>query len=290
MKSLTIRKASGFPFLRYARLVKPKPRVIDYPDSDGEPPAQNPKQYNIIVTLETNISHLYAADESVWIGKDQFWYPVENSTQITQAPDVFVVFGRSKIYRPVYKQWEEGNVPPQVVIEVLSPKNTRLEMIRKLAFYERYGAEEYIILDPDFRIEKTGIGVYLRTQRGILARQTLNTPDFVSPRLQVRFTAEKQKKDLCFYYPNGRPFEPADGLISRMFRREQEKEAALRETAEARKEEARALQEAEEERTAKETALQEAEAARTEKEEMARKLAYLAKLLRDAGVEPDKIL
>lgn len=49
------------------------------------------------------------------------WYPVESHPEIRTAPDVLVVFGRPKGHRGSYKQWEEDNIPPQVVFEILSP-------------------------------------------------------------------------------------------------------------------------------------------------------------------------
>jgi Uma2 family endonuclease len=66
-----------------------------------------------------------------------------------------VVFGRPKGDRGSYRQWEEENIAPQVVFEILSPGNRMGEMERKLRFYEQYGVEEYYIYDPD-QIDLTG--------------------------------------------------------------------------------------------------------------------------------------
>jgi Uma2 family endonuclease len=60
-----------------------------------------------------------------------------------------VVFGRPKGERGSYRQWEEDNIAPQVVFEVLSPGNTLKEMTKKLQFYNRYGVQEYYIYDLD---------------------------------------------------------------------------------------------------------------------------------------------
>ena len=60
-----------------------------------------------------------------------------------------VVFGRSKGERGSYRQWEEGNIAPQVVFEIISPGNRRGEMFKKLKFYERYGGEEYYLYNPE---------------------------------------------------------------------------------------------------------------------------------------------
>jgi len=77
------------------------------------------------------------------------WYPLKGHPEIRVAPDVLVVFGRPKRDRGSYRQWEEDNIAPQVVFEILSPGNRVKEMTRKLQFYERYGVEEYYIYDPD---------------------------------------------------------------------------------------------------------------------------------------------
>ncbi len=49
-----------------------------------------------------------------------------------------VAFGRPKGRRGSYRQWQEENIAPQVVFEILSPKNTKAEMSRKLEFYDTY--------------------------------------------------------------------------------------------------------------------------------------------------------
>ena len=74
------------------------------------------------------------------------WYPVKGDPKTRVAPDVLVAFGRPKGDRGSYRTWEEENVAPQVVFEILSPGNTTAEMAEKLRFYERYGVEEYYLL------------------------------------------------------------------------------------------------------------------------------------------------
>jgi Uma2 family endonuclease len=54
-----------------------------------------------------------------------------------------VAIGRPKGRRDSYLQWNEGNIPPQVIFEVLSPGNRAAEMENKFAFYQKYGVEEY---------------------------------------------------------------------------------------------------------------------------------------------------
>src|SRR5581483_7925797 len=115
---------------------------IVYPDSDGQPMADNTRQFEAIVMIQGGLDAQFRNDPNVFVAGDNLWYPVQGRTDICQAPDVYVAFGRPKGHRGSYKQWEEGNIPPQVVFEVLSPSNRYSEMQRKFWFYERYGVEE----------------------------------------------------------------------------------------------------------------------------------------------------
>ncbi len=124
--------------------------AIIYPESDGQPMADNTKQFRWIVTIKENLELLFAEDPNVFVAGDLLWYPVEGDNKTRQAPDTMVVFGRPKGDRGSYKQWEEDNIAPQVVFEILSPGNRLKAMAHKLKFYERYGVEEYYVFEPDY--------------------------------------------------------------------------------------------------------------------------------------------
>ncbi|MBL1209489.1 MAG: Uma2 family endonuclease [Geminocystis sp. GBBB08] len=115
---------------------------IDYPDSDGQPMADNTKQFRWIVFLKENLECLFAQNPEVFVAGDLFWYPVEEKPDVRVAPDVLVVFGRQKGDRGSYRQWQEDNIPPQVVFEIISTGNTLKEMIKKQQFYDYYGVKE----------------------------------------------------------------------------------------------------------------------------------------------------
>ncbi|MFP4414576.1 MAG: Uma2 family endonuclease, partial [Coleofasciculus sp.] len=87
---------------------------IIYPESDGQPLADNTIQFRLIVTIQGGIDALFLENPNVFVAGDLFWYPVEGEPWIRQAPDVMVVIGRPKGDRRSYKQWEEDNIPPQV--------------------------------------------------------------------------------------------------------------------------------------------------------------------------------
>lgn len=174
----------------------PQPTI--YPDSDGQPMADNTKQFRWIVVIKENLERLFAEDPQVFVAGDLLWYPIKGQPNIRQAPDVLVAFGRPKGDRGSYQQWLEGNTAPQVVFEILSPGNRFSEMLRKLNFYDRYGVEEYYIYNPD-TLELTG---FTRSEQALTLLDTMD--GWVSARLGVRFQLTDQGLDL--YRPDGERF------------------------------------------------------------------------------------
>ena len=110
-------------------LTSPRP-VVHYPDSDGEPMADNTRQYQWIVTIQGNLDAQYRNEVNIFVAGNLLWYPVEGRADIRIGPDIFVAFGRPKGHRGSYKQWEEDGIAPQVVFEILSPGNRNAAMIR----------------------------------------------------------------------------------------------------------------------------------------------------------------
>ena len=109
--------------------------------------ADNTLQYRWIVRLVTNLKRLLT-DQTAFVAGDLCWYPVkvDSPPAPVQAPDVLVVLGRADGDRGSYRQWEEDNIAPQVVFEILSPSNSAREMLAKQAFYEMYGVLEMFFL------------------------------------------------------------------------------------------------------------------------------------------------
>jgi len=171
---------------------------IIYPDSDGQPMADNTQQFRWIVVIKENLELLFANDENVFVAGDLLWYPVQGDNTTRKAPDAMVVFGRPKGDRGSYKQWEEENIAPQVVFEILSPGNRLKEMMQKLEFYDHFGVEEYYLYDPD-RVDLTGW-----RREGDSLEVIDSIQNWVSPHLQIRF--ELTPSTLVIYRPNGERF------------------------------------------------------------------------------------
>jgi len=171
---------------------------IIYPESDGKPMADNTKQFRWIVIIQQNLDWMFADNPNVFVAGDLFWYPVEGKPRIVTAPDVMVVVGRPKGERGSYQQWQENNIAPQVVFEIISPSNSTVEMNKKLLFYERYGVEEYYIYNPDTD-ELQG---WITQEDGLEIIESFN--DYTSPRLGIRFDGFGE--ELQIYRPDGTPF------------------------------------------------------------------------------------
>lgn len=161
--------------------------------------ADNTRQFEWIVTIEGGLEVLFRNDADVFVAGDLLWYPVRGDNQTRLAPDAMVAFGRPKGHRGSYRQWQENDIAPQVVFEVLSPGNTRAEMERKRQWYEHYGVEEYYEYDPDHGI----LSGWLRNEARLVPIQTMQ--GWISPRLGVRFGLEGT--DLLMIAPDGRRFE-----------------------------------------------------------------------------------
>lgn len=218
-----------------SQLPAPTQSEVIYPDSDGKPMANNTKQFRWIVTIEQNLDWLYADNPKVFVAGDLFWYPIEGKNTIVNAPDVMVVFGRPKSDRGSYKQWEEDNIAPQVVFEILSPSNSQEEMDKKLLFYDRHGVEEYYIYDPD----RNRLRGWLRGEYGLDVIEAI--ANWVSPRLGIRF--DWFEEELQIYRPDGSKFfsyvEICELLEQEWQRTEQERQRAEQERQRAEQEQQR---------------------------------------------------
>ena len=171
--------------------------------------ADNTIQYDWMVKLKENIDFLLRDDPQVFVAANLLWYPVEGRPDLRRAPDVMVAFGRAKGHRGSYRQWEEGGIAPQVVIEVLSPGNTPGEMASKLRFYDQYGVEEYCQVDP--APESLSVSSWQRQGEGLVI--SAEEDRWQSPRLGI--TIAVKEAQLIALHPDGKPFLSAQELYAK---------------------------------------------------------------------------
>jgi Uma2 family endonuclease len=240
---------------------------IYYPESDGKPIADNTKQFDYIVYLKNSLDDWFADQPEVFIAADLLWYPVKGQPRITIAPDTLVAFGRPKGDRRSYRQWNEGNIAPQVVFEVMSESNDQAEMSRKRAFYERYGVEEFYLYDP----EDGTLEGWLRQGDQLLP--ITGMVGWLSPRLGIRF--ELNGTELELYRPDGERFET---YLEAQTSKRIEQQRADTERHRADTEHRRA-----------DTERQKAEVARQRAENTQRQLEELLQKLQQKGINPDEL-
>ncbi len=183
------------------------PGELEFPDSDGQPMAENTRQWEAIATLKQNIEAF--TPRTAFVAGDNLIYVDPLDPTERQAPDVYVAFGRPRGHRGSYKLWDEDGVFPQVVFEVLGPSNTPAEMARKRAFYFGHGAEEYYEFDPE---AGTWVGYVVDPGTGV-PEPVPNMDGHESPRLGMRFGF--RPTELLVYRPDGAPFLSFQELTDR---------------------------------------------------------------------------
>jgi Uma2 family endonuclease len=87
----------------------------------------------------------------------RLFYKEDDSDDTVVQPDITVICDEKK------RGYEGCRGAPDLVIEILSPSNTAIEMQRKLKLYHDAGIREYWIVDP----ENNGVIVY-RFQEGAI--------------------------------------------------------------------------------------------------------------------------
>ncbi|WP_020472240.1 Uma2 family endonuclease [Zavarzinella formosa] len=276
-----------------AALATGVPDPVEYPDSDGEPIAENTQQFDWIMMLKGELDDLFRQDPNVFVAGDLLWYPEFGNPANRIAPDTMVIFGRPKGHRGSYKQWLEGGICPQVVFEVLSPGNRPGAMTEKFRRYESLGVEEYYIYDPeDFSLQ--GFIREANVFRGI------NPMDgWISPRLGITFVHDGASK-LRIRKPDGTFFRDylevtAEAVAAK--ERVLEVEDELEEERQASERKLRAeRRKTEKERQAADIAKEQADKAK-EQADKAKKQAdierqradLLAAKLRELGINPDDV-
>lgn len=164
----------------------------------GKIMVDNTWQFKWLVYIKDGIETCFARRQDIFVAGDLLWLPEKDDPGVRLVPDVMVVVGRPPHHRSSYKQWEEDNIGPQVVFEVLSPSNNAEEMKKKRGWYEKYGVEEFYLYNP-ITHELSG---YARAENGSL--EAIEEMDgWKSPRLGITFRMEEA--GLRLYTPDDEP-------------------------------------------------------------------------------------
>ena len=121
---------------------------IEYPDSDGEPMADNDWQWIAMADTALTLRNRYAGRTDVYVASDMLVYYRMNDVTARVAPDVYAVFGANGNHRrDSWLVWREGKAP-DFVLEVASPRTWTQDAGRKRDIYAAMGVTEYWRFDP----------------------------------------------------------------------------------------------------------------------------------------------
>ncbi|MBP0030531.1 Uma2 family endonuclease [Roseofilum sp. Guam] len=254
-----------------------------YPESDGKPMADNTVQFRLITTIVGGLSALFQERDDVFVVGDLLWYPrkagtltvVEQSLPFSQAPDIMVVFGVENKDRGSYKQWEEGNIVPQVAMEIVSPSNSKGEMEDKFRFYDYYGVEEYYVYNPQRNQLQGGL------RRGGFLTEIPQMEGWTSPLLGVSFST--LSPELQVFAPTGEVFGTYEEVVVERDLQRQETERQRQETERQRERADGAELERDRQRQETERQQERAESAESD-------LQQLREKLRQLNIDPDSLL
>ena len=128
------------------------PEMIDYPDSDGLPMAENESQFWPILYVGSALDRYCQDREDVYVVGNLPVYYQQDDPKKTVSPDLMVVFGAPKHIRSSYRLWEEPKAP-DFVLEIASENTCRSDRGEKRDLYASMGVSEYWQYDP--------VGTYL---------------------------------------------------------------------------------------------------------------------------------
>ena len=121
---------------------------IEYPDSDGEPMAENDFQYTAMAETTSTLRVWFSGRPDVYVASDMLMYYRMNDNQTRVAPDIYVVFGAAGNHkRRNWIIWREGKAP-DFVMEIASPSTWERDAEEKREIYANMGVTEYWRFDP----------------------------------------------------------------------------------------------------------------------------------------------
>ncbi len=126
------------------------PYIDIYPEQREDDMGETSFHYKLIADLMQMLRVFFQKRDDVFLTSNMNLYYVEGNPDKWLAPDILAAFNVPNYDRRVYKLWEE-KIFPQVVFEIASDRTWKKDIGEKLALYEDLGAEEYYILDCEFK-------------------------------------------------------------------------------------------------------------------------------------------
>ncbi len=127
-----------------------KPSLYDYPASDGKPMGETPWHLRAMLEAVGMLTEFFRDRPDVYVGGNMMMYYVEDDTDTSVSPDVFVTFGVPKLpERRVWRTWVEGGRFADFVLEMTSESSKLRDAGPKRDLFARLGVREYWQFDPE---------------------------------------------------------------------------------------------------------------------------------------------
>ena len=125
-----------------------KPRVYEYPTSDGKPMAETDFHRILMTALIQSLDYWFADKLRVYVSGNLLMYYVPGNKRKHVSPDVFVVKGVKKKKRLYYLTWQEGK-NPSAIFEITSASTRKEDTDKKFVLYrDVLKVPEYFLFDP----------------------------------------------------------------------------------------------------------------------------------------------
>lgn len=115
---------------------------------EHEPVPEDVEHARLVDMLFAGFSALLAGRNDHAVFERLAWFPDREDTRIRLDPDVMIVRGRPPGYRSSYKAWMEQQVPPALLIEVVSKGDAYNDYVDRLARARHHGVGEVLLVYP----------------------------------------------------------------------------------------------------------------------------------------------
>ena len=154
---------------------------VYYPEEREDDMGETSIHIKLIANLLNTLDLFFKNREDVFLSSNMNLYYERGNPHKWFAPDLLVAFGVPNNERSSYLLWRE-EVFPQVIFEIASDKTWRKDVIEKFEMYEKFGAEEYYILDSEFAFLSAPLMAFHRKNGKLVEAEVIDSKIF-SPRL-----------------------------------------------------------------------------------------------------------
>jgi len=175
---------------------------VYYPEEREDDMGETSIHIKLIADFLQTLNFFFKNRADVFLTANMNLYYIEGNPHRWFAPDLLVAFGVPSVERSSYLLWRE-RIFPQVIFEVASEKTWRNDVIEKFELYEKLGAEEYYIFDPEFTYLPAPLLAFRRQDEKLIEAKVTDDRIF-SPRLELEIV--RTENTFRFFNPQAEEF------------------------------------------------------------------------------------